>query len=125
PSSLVVGGGFRYAVPTLQTGGVTRDGRHWRGTGLSRRRAGCRFYAIRGGAFLYRGTRLARRRGGQDREPEDRRSRPPAAARATRRRPLVFPPVQRKQEVSHAQSEIPARARDRQGAFKEGRHHGR
>ena len=50
-----------------------------------------------------------------------RRLRPGAA----RQRPLVFPPVQRQQEIADVQSEVAARARDRQRAAEEGRCHGR
>ena len=50
---------------------------------------------------------------------------PPAAPRQARRRPLVFPPVQRQQEVADDQSEIAEGARHRQGDAEEGRRHGR
>ncbi len=68
---------------------------------------------------------MARRRGRQDREPADRRPRPPPQARQDRRRPLVFPPVQRQQEVADPQPQIAARPRNRQVAAETGRRHGR
>ena len=44
-----------------------------------------------------------------------RRSRPPPAARPAGRRPVLFPRVQRQQEVDHGQPEIAARARAGEG----------
>ena len=46
---------------------------------LSAGRAGARPVAVRGGTVLHRGAGVARRRGGQGREPEGRRSRPRAS----------------------------------------------
>ena len=42
--------------------------------------------------------------------PRDRRPRPPAAPGAARQGPLVFPPVQRQQEIADGEPEIAARA---------------
>ena len=61
-----------------------------------------RFHPVRGRTFLHRGARLARRRGGEDREPEDRRSGPPAAPGQAGRRSVLLPGVQCQQEVDHA-----------------------
>src|ERR1051325_3679899 len=83
-----------------------RDGRDR--TRLSGRCPGGGFHAIRGRTLLHRVVGLARRRSRQDREPADRRPRPAAAARQARQRPLVFPPVQREQEIADAESEIDA-----------------
>jgi len=59
---------------------------------------------------------------GQDREPGARRSRPPAAPRQARRRPLVLLSVQRQQEVADPQPEVAQGPRHRQGTDQEGRH---
>src|SRR2546426_6264888 len=48
-----------------------RDERKLPGPRLSHRHPRRRFHPVRGGAVVHRGAGLARRRGGQDREPED------------------------------------------------------
>ena len=75
------------------------------------RREGRRFHPVRGRPVLHRGARLARRRCGEDREPEDGRSGPPPAARPAGQRSLLFPRLQRQQEVDHGQPEVPEGAR--------------
>src|SRR5262249_19714241 len=76
---------------------------------VSRRRPRCRFHPIRGRHLLHGGARLAGRRGGQDRESEDGRSRPTASPRQARRRSLVLPHVQRQQEIAGHRSQIAPR----------------
>ena len=70
---------------------------------------------------MHGGSRLARRRGRQDREPEDGRSCPAGAAGKEPRRPVVFPHVQCEQEIAGDRSQVAARAGHRQGAAEEGR----
>ena len=53
--------------------------------------------------------------------PEDRRSRPPAARRPAGRRPVLLPGVQRQQEVDHRQPEIAARIGTGEGPAAQGR----
>ncbi len=74
----------------------------------SRRRPCRRFHPVRSRAVLYRSTRLARRGGGEDRKSQDGRSWTPAAPGSAGRRPVLFPRVQREQEVDHAEPEIAA-----------------
>ena len=107
-----------------KTGG-DNDERQCPGLQFSAGRQGRGFHPVRGGHDLDRGAGVVRRRGGQDREPGAGRSRPPAAPRQARRRPVVLPPVQRQQEVDNVEPEIAEGARDRQGDDEEGRHHGR
>ena len=90
-------------------GAADHAGQH-RPVRSSRRRSHRRFHPVRGRPVLHRGARLARRRGGEDREPEDGRSRQAAAARAAGQRSVLLPRVQREQEVDHAQPEIAARS---------------
>src|SRR5947208_828561 len=52
-----------YRASQLISQGVTSDGRIRRGEELYRRGQGARSLAVRGGALLHRGARLARRRG--------------------------------------------------------------
>src|ERR1700731_4914596 len=57
-------------------GGDAQDEWKFRAAVLPERRSGRRSDPVRGGPDLHRSLGLARRRSGQDREPEERRSRP-------------------------------------------------
>ena len=100
--------------------GVTSDG--WHSPELSRRRPRSRLDPVRGRAVLHRDARLARRRGGQGRKPEGRRTRPHLRQRpGAGGRLLLFHDLQRQQEIGHGRSEIGARPRAGQGDGRAGR----